>query len=658
MNNNSTDSAGNISPWNQQKKSAKIPAASFDGALEAILGKLPQVGEKKQTKAKNPSRPARPQNRRPARGKKSRHFVRAFSAEKNHSAANNGNNNGGEKEAANQSNDLRVIPLGGMGEVGRNMTLLEYKNSILIMDAGFRMPGEDMPGVDYIIPNIDYLKNKTKNIVGIVFTHGHYDHIGALPYIIEKIWHPGLRLIASPLAKAIILKRQDDFPSCPKLDIEEAGDGARFNLGPFEAEFFRLNHNIPENSGIFVKTPVGNVINTSDFKFDPEPLNDKPVDFARLREIGNRGILLLLCDSTGAEEPGHSLSEREIFDNLEKIFEAANGRVIAATFGSLLNRVQQLVQLAEKYGRKVAIDGYSLKNNVEVCRQLKYIRADKGTFIQMADVANYPDDQVAVVCTGAQGEADAALMRIASREHRFLRFKKGDSVIFSSSVIPGNERTVQNLKDEILRQGVKVYHYKMMDIHAGGHAKQEELMEMTRLMRPKFFVPFHGQYSMLAANAELARSTGIAEQNILIAENGQIISVNQNRIALEKATAPSSYVMVDGLGVGDIGEVVLRDRQVLAHDGMFVVVAVIDRTTGKIKGSPDIISRGFVYLRESKDLLKETRNRTVDIINKAVAGNGAVNWSHVKDDIRTKIGDFLFTKTERKPMILPVIIEI
>ena len=652
------DSAGNLAPRNNQKKPAKLPAASFDGALEAILGKLPQSGEKKQQEAKDSSKPARSKSGHSHHRRKARHFVNSFSAQKNNSEPQNGNGNANKKETASQSNNLRVIPLGGMGEVGRNMTLLEYQNSILIMDAGFRMPGEDMPGVDYIIPNIDYLKNKVKNIVGIVFTHGHYDHIGAIPYIIEKIWHPGLRLIASPLTKAIILKRQEDFPSCPKLDIEEAADGARFNLGPFEAEFFRLNHNIPENSGIFVKTPAGNVINTSDFKFDPEPLNDKPVDFNRLRQIGDRGILLLLCDSTGAEEPGHSLSEREIFDNLEKIFENANGRIIAATFGSLLNRVQQLVHLAEKYGRKVAIDGYSLKNNVEVCRRLKYIRADKGTFIQMADVANYPDDQVAVVCTGAQGEADAALMRIAGREHRFLRFKKGDTVIFSSSVIPGNERTVQNLKDEILRQGVKVYHYKMMDIHAGGHAKQEELMEMTRLMKPKFFVPFHGQYSMLAANAELARSVGIPEQNIIIAENGQIISVNPNQIALEKETAPSSFVMVDGLGVGDIGEVVLRDRQVLAHDGMFVIVAVIDRITGKIKGSPDIISRGFVYLRESKDLLKETRAKTVEIINKAVAGNGAVNWSHVKDDIRNKIGDFLFTKTERRPMILPVIIEI
>jgi len=560
------------------------------------------------------------------------------------------------KQTANKN--LRVIPLGGLGEVGRNMTLLEYENSILILDVGFRMPGEDMPGIDYIIPNVDYLKNKTKNIVGIAFTHGHYDHIGALPYLIDKLWHPGLRLIASTLTKAIILKRQEDFPGLPKLDIEEAQDGSRFSLGPFVIEFFRLNHNIPENFGIFVQTPVGNVIDTSDFKFDSNPVNEKPTDFKRLREIGRRRILLLLSDSTGAEEPGHSLSEQEIFENLEKIFQEAKGRIIAATFGSLLNRVQQLIHLSEKYGRKVAVDGYSLKNNVEVCRRLKYIRAAKGTFIQLNEVDNHPDSRVTVICTGAQGEADAVLMKIVNREHRFLRFRKGDSVIFSSSVIPGNERTVQKLKDDILRQGVKVYHYKMMDIHAGGHAKQEELMEMIRIMRPKFFMPIHGQYSMLMANADLARTVGIPDVNIVVAENGQVIVVNQNRIGFTKETVASSHVMVDGLGVGDIGEVVLRDRQILSHDGMFVIVVAVDRLTGRVKGSPDIISRGFVYLRESKDLLKETRRKTVDIIDKTVSANGAVNWSHIKEEIRNKIGDFLFSKTERRPMILPVVIEV
>jgi ribonuclease J len=661
MQNYQTNRSNAPKPRAKSEKTAKAPATSFDGMIEKILGKpANNPPRKKQPRPRGnfafeaPSPAPRPQQspRRKTQNQRNsqpRYFTPA--PVKNQNEQNAPTNQSGNK-------NLRVIPLGGLGEVGRNMTLLEYENSILILDMGFRMPGEDMPGIDYIIPNIDYLKNKIKNIVGVAFTHGHYDHIGAVPYLIEKIWHPGLRLIASPLTKAIILKRQDDFPACPKLDIEEASDGQRFNLGPFTVEFFRMNHNIPDNFGILVQTPVGNVIDTSDFKFDSNPINEKPTDFKHLREIGNRRITLLLSDSTGAEEPGHSLSEKEIFENLEKIFRESKGRIIAATFGSLLNRVQQLIYLSEKYGRKVAIDGYSLKNNVEVCRQMQYIRAAKGTFIQMADTANYADPQITVICTGAQGEADAALMKIANREHRFLRFKKGDSVIFSSSVIPGNERTVQNLKDDILRQGVKVYHYKMMDIHAGGHAKQEELMEMMRLMRPKFFMPIHGQYSMLVANADLAKSVGIPEQNIVVAENGNIVSVNQRQIILEKETAPSSFVMVDGLGVGDIGEVVLRDRQVLAHDGMFVIVTVIDRLTGKVKGSPDIISRGFVYLRESKDLLRETRKKATEIIDQAARANGAVNWSNVKDEIRNKIGDFLFSKTERKPMVLPVIIEI
>ena len=562
------------------------------------------------------------------------------------------------REPGQADKKLRVIPLGGLGEVGRNMTLLEYNDKILIMDVGFRMPGEDMPGIDYIIPNIDYLKDKRKNIVGIVFTHGHYDHIGAVPYLIDKLWHPGLRLIASTLTRAIILKRQDDFPQLPQLDIEVAEDGSRIALGPFVVEFFRQNHNIPENYGFFVETPVGNIVNTSDFKFDDSPVNEKPTDFKRLHELGKRGVLLLLSDSTGAEETGHSLSEQEIFQNLELIFEQSQGRIIAATFASLLNRIQQFVALSEKYGRKVAVDGYSMKANVETCRQLKYIKSKPNTFILMKDVANYPDSQISILCTGAQGESDAVLMKIVSHEHRFVRLKKGDSVIFSSSVIPGNERTVQNLKDDILRQGVRVYHYKMMDIHAGGHAKQDELMQMMQLMNPKFFMPIHGQYSMLVANSELAGKVGIPDENIVIAENGGIVTLTPHSITLEKEKAQSFFIMVDGLGVGDVGEVVLRDRQVLAQDGMFVIVTIVDRQTGKVKGSPDIISRGFVYLRESKDLLKETRTKTVEIIDGATGNNGAVNWSYVKEEIRNTIGDFLFTRTERRPMILPVVIEV
>jgi len=557
-----------------------------------------------------------------------------------------------------KQNSLKIIPLGGLGEVGRNMTLLEIKGEILICDMGLRFPEEDMLGVDCLIPNISYLKGKERNILGIVFTHGHYDHIGAVSYLIGKIWHPHLEIFASSLTRGIILKRQEEFPNQPKLDIKIVKSGDRIQLGPFRVEFFRQNHNIPGNLGVFIETPVGPIIDTSDFKFDPNPVNDLPTDFEKLKALSKRKILLLMSDSTGAEKEGHSLSEKTIEQNLEEIFKRSPGRIIAATFASLINRIQQMIALSEKYNRKVLIEGYSMKNDVEIARNLAYLKVKKGTLIKNKELAGYPDSRLTILCTGAQGEGRAVLMKIINREHRFLRFRKGDSVILSSSVIPGNERTVQILKDGILRQKAKVFHYKMMDIHAGGHAQQEELKEMIKIMKPKFFLPIHGQYSMLVSHAELARESGIPEKNIVVAENGQIINLNQKGILVEKKTVPSNYVMVDGLGIGDVGEVVLRDRQMLARDGMFVIVAIVDKQTGQVRGSPDIISRGFVYLRESKELLAQTRKKVIEIVNRAAGSGEAVNWSYIKDEIRNKIGQFLYTRTQRRPMILPVVIEV
>jgi ribonuclease J len=556
-----------------------------------------------------------------------------------------------------QSN-LRIIPLGGLGEVGRNMMLLEIQGKILIIDMGFRMPEDDMPGIDYIVPNISCLKGREKDIVGILFTHGHYDHIGSVPYLIEKIWRPHLRIFASPLTRGIIIKRQEEFPHLPKLDIEAVRDKSKTRLGPFGIEFFRQNHNIPDNLGLCIETPVGNIVHTSDFKFDQNPINDLPTDFNRLREIGKRKILLLMSDSTGAEEINHSLSELDIFKNLEEIIKNAPGRIIAATFASLVNRVQQIITLSEKYGRKVCLEGYSMKTNVEITRALGYLKAKKGTLVSTKEAQNYPDSKITIICTGAQGEAEAVLMRMVNKEHRFWKLKKGDTAIFSSSVIPGNERTVQFMKDEIMRQGVKVFHYKMMDIHAGGHGQKVELEEMIDIMNPQFFLPIHGQYSMLFSHAEIAKGAGIPEKNIVIAENGKIITLNQRRIFIERESVPSNYIMIDGLGVGDVGEVVLRDRQMLSQDGMFVIVAVVDKKTGKVRGSPDIISRGFVYLRESRDLLHETRKKVVSIVDHAVTSGGAVNWIYIKDEIKNKIGQFLFSKTQRRPIILPVVIEV
>lgn len=551
---------------------------------------------------------------------------------------------------------LRIIPLGGLGEVGRNMMLLEYKKDILIVDIGFRLPEEEMLGIDYIIPNISYLAGKQERIVGAVFTHGHYDHIGAIPYLIDKLGYPPL--YASKLTAGIILKRQEDFPYLAPLNITEIKDKTKIKLGPFKIEFFHQNHNIPDNFGLFIETPVGNIVNTSDFKFDKNPVNDTPTNFNKLKELGNKGVLLLMSDSTGAEEERHSLSEKQIFQNLEEIFKNSKGRIIAATFSSLINRIQQIITLSEKYRRKVAIDGYTMKMNIEICKNLKYIKTQKGTLISPKEIKKYPDSRITFLCTGAQGEESAISMRIANGEYPFLKIKKGDSVIFSSSVIPGNERTVQFLKDNILRQGAIVFHYKMMDIHAGGHAQQEELKKMIRLMKPKFFMPIHGQYSMLVAHAQLAKEEKIKEKNIVIAENGQVIELTPEKIRLTKEEVPANYVTVDGLGIGDVGDIVLRDRQTLANGGMFVIITAVDRKTGKVKGTPDIISRGFVYLKESKDLLKEARKKVVRIVSKAAGSGATVNWICIKDEIKKQIGAFLFKKTKRRPMILPVVIEV
>jgi len=552
---------------------------------------------------------------------------------------------------------LRIIPLGGLGEVGRNMMLLEYRDKFLIIDMGLRMPEEAMPGVDYIIPNISFLKGKQKNILGAVFTHGHYDHIGAIPYLIDRLG-VSMPMYASGLTRGIILKRQEDFTYLPKLKINQIKEGNVVTLGPFKIEFFKQNHNISDNMGLFIETPLGNILHTSDFKFDKNPIYESPTDFQKLKSLSKRGVLLLMSDSTGAEEPNHSISEKIIMENLEEIFKKSQGRIIAATFGSLIHRIQQLIALSEKYGRKVAVGGYSMKTNVEICKKLGYIKSQKGTFIKPEQIQNYPDSKVTLICTGAQGEGQAVLMRIANGEHKSIRLKKTDTVIFSSSVIPGNERTVQFLKDELYRQKTRVFHYKMMDIHAGGHAQREELKEMINIMKPRFFIPIHGQYSMLVNHANLARAQGIPEKNIQVVENGKVVHVTAENIFIDKKMVESNYVMVDGLGVGDVGEVVLRDRQTLAQDGMFVIVAVVDRQTGRVKGSPDIISRGFVYLRESKALLAETRKKVIDIVDRTAGSGGAVNWSYVKDNIRNKIGSFLYTKTQRRPMILPVVIEV
>jgi len=551
---------------------------------------------------------------------------------------------------------VKITPLGGLGEVGKNMMVIEDKGKILIVDMGLRMPDEDMPGIDYIIPNITSLKGRERDIVGILITHGHLDHIGAIPYLVGKLGNPPM--FAAPLTRGILLKRQDDFPGQPKLKISPVEDAKVLKIGPFSVEPFRQNHNINDNFGFVITTSQGNIVHTSDFKFDDSPVNDPPTDYERFKKIGKGNVLLLMSDSTNAEQPNHSLSEKVIMENLDEIFKQAKGRIITATFGSLLNRIQQIITLSEKHGRRVAIEGYSMKTNVEIAKQLGYIKAKKGTILTTKEVLKYPEDKITILSTGAQGEENAVLMRIINKEHKLLRIQKGDSVIFSSSVIPGNERTVQFVKDQLYRQQAQVFHYKMMDIHASGHASQEELKELIGYIKPKFFMPIHGQFSMMYTHADLAKEQGIPEKNIIVPENGNVINVSSSEISIEKKLVPVNLIMVDGLGVGDVGEIVLRDRQNLAKDGMFVIIVVVSRQKGTVQGSPDIISRGFIYLRESKDLLRDVRRRVVGVVNKASSQGGTVNWVHVRDDVKKEVSSFLQKKMNRHPMVLPVIIEV
>lgn len=549
---------------------------------------------------------------------------------------------------------LRVICLGGLEEVGRNCTLLEYGNDIIIIDMGLQFPEEDMPGVDYIIPNMSYLKGKEKNIRGIIITHGHYDHIGAIPHTVPQIGNPPI--FALPLTAAIIKKRQTDFKTAP-LNVKVTDIDDSLQLGKFKVSFFHINHNIPDSAGIVIDTPVGTICHTGDWKFDFHPVGVEHADFQQIAGIGKKGVLLLMGDSTSSDHEGHTPSEREIGKTLERVLEKAEGRVIVGTFASLLSRVRQLIEIAEKQGKKVALNGYSMKTNVEIAIELGFIKAKSNTFIKPEQMDKYPDDKVLMICTGAQGEKNAALNRIVNGEHRFVRIHKGDTVIFSSSVIPGNEASVQRLKDTLYRKRAKVYHYQMMDVHAGGHAKKEDIKLMLALLKPKYYMPIEGNHFLLRENAEVAESMGWPESRVFVADNGQIIECSKDHAVMTKEKIPTDHVFVDGLGVGDVSNIVLRDRQVLAEDGMVVVIVQIEKKTGKLVGSPDIVSRGFIYLKEHKELIHETRKKVREaIVDKDP--KSAADTDYIKNQIRNSIGKFLFKKTERRPMILPVVIEV
>ncbi len=564
---------------------------------------------------------------------------------------------GHQGQLANRENRVRIIPLGGVEEIGKNMTVVEYKNDIVLLDAGFQFPEEATPGIDYIIPNTKYLEKKRGNIRGLIISHGHLDHTGAIPYLQNEIGNPPI--YTTQITSALIKKRQAEFPHNQFLNVREVRAGMTIQLGAhLRARFFSVAHTIPDAIGVIIETPLGNVVYPGDFKINRDS-RGVPVKTEEFAKIGKENNLLLLLESTNSEEPGFSISEEEARGNLKKIIADAKGRIIISTFSSLLERIIDIIDVAEKLGRKALIDGYSLETNMEIIQKLGFYKPRKGTILPIERVNDYPPEKILILCTGAQGEENAALMRVANKKHKHIKIQPKDTIILSSSEIPGNERNIQTLKDNLARQGARIIHYGIADIHASGHANQEELKLMTRLIRPKFFIPIHGYYFMLKNNAELAELVGIPKNHIVIPmNNGSIIEATKDKIEMLKETAPANLIMVDGLGVGDVKEVVLRDRQMLAQDGIFVIIAVVDARTGKIHNSPDIISRGFVYLRESQELLKATRMLIKRTVEDATAKMHPLNLSYVKDVLREQIGKFLFQKTKRRPMVLPVIIEV
>ncbi len=553
---------------------------------------------------------------------------------------------------------LRYAPLGGFEEIGRNMMFFEYKDEIIIIDAGLQFPEQETPGVDYIIPNVTYLAERKEKIKGIIITHGHYDHIGAIPHVLERLGNPVI--YTTRLTKEIILKRQEDYPNSPKPMFEVVKAGDTKQLGSyFEITFFDVIHNIPDGFGMIIKTPIGNIVHPGEFKFDYDR-EGKPRGLEIWKWVGEQNIHTLLLDSTGAETPGHSLSERVVETELEKIFKSAKGRILVGSFASLLDRLGEITKIAEKLGRKVAISGRSMKTNMQIAQNLGYLKFEKGVIIPLEEINKYHDDKLLLLCTGAQGEANGSFMRIANGEHRQIRLKAGDTVVLSSSVVPGNEKSVQTLKDNLARRGAIIYHYKMLDIHSSGHAPQEELKTVMKLVNPRFFIPMHGYYFMRQKNAQLAQEVlGLKPENTILGDNGLVINLKKDSVTLTNEQLPSYYVMVDGLGVGDVGEVVLRDRLTLSQEGMVVIITTISKQGGRILKNPDIISRGFIYLKENQDLLDEIRRKIRGIIGRIPHNyNQTADADYVKTLIRDQIGQFIYNKTKRRPMILPVIIEV
>ncbi|MDD3678928.1 MAG: ribonuclease J [Patescibacteria group bacterium] len=556
----------------------------------------------------------------------------------------------------NSKEALRVMALGGLGEIGKNLYVFEYEEDIIIVDMGFKFPDDEMLGIDYIIPDIAYLEERKEKIKGILITHGHEDHIGGIPYLLPKIGAP---IFATKLTIGLIEGKLSEFTLAQGAGLHIIDpEKDKLKLGQFDIEWFRVSHSIPDAVGISIKTPLGRVLTTGDFKFDFSPVDDKNVEISKLARWGDEGILLLLSDSTGAEVPGYTMSEKGLHDSFDRIFDNAEGRIIIASFSSQLNRIQMVIDAAKSHGRKLAFSGRSLLKNTEIAVRLGYLKIPADLIVKIEDIPRLPDNKVCVMSTGSQGEAMSALSRMASGDHRNIKIKKGDTVVFSSSPIPGNEVSVTHVMDDLFRLGADViFDEKNGDrTHVSGHPGQEELKLMLNMTRPKYFMPMHGERHHLVHHKELAINVGIPEENIFVMDNGEVLEIKREGAKMAETKVPNGIILIDGLGIGDVGEIVLRDRKAMSTEGVFVVICTVDRKTGKLATSPDIISRGFIYMRENEKLVNDTRNEVKKVIE--MTGNHPQNWANVKVKLKDRVQDYLYRNTQRKPMVIPVIIEI
>ncbi|MCF6276871.1 MAG: ribonuclease J [Candidatus Magasanikbacteria bacterium] len=558
-----------------------------------------------------------------------------------------------------KNKNLRIIPIGGCEEVGRNMTVFEYDGDIVILDMGIQFPEDDMPGIDFIIPNTKYLEGREKDVKGVVFSHGHLDHIGAAPILLEKLNNPVIA--ARDLTLAMIKHKQDDYKkgTADKLKtirIKSVKDVIRF--GKITVKFFQVEHSIMDAVGVIIETPAGIAIHPGDWTFDHDEDGNPLIDYKELREMKKPNMpTILMLESLGAMHEHRGASYEEMYRNLKKIISKAQGRIIIGTFSSQIERVKWILDVAQDMGKVVALDGYSMKMNIELARKLGYVKMRKGVLIDIKNIKDYPDNKVMVVCTGAQGEQNAVLSRIVNKSHRFISLVDKDTVIFSSSVIPGNERSIQKLKDNMYRQCDNVYHNQVMDVHVSGHATRQDILDMIKQIQPTYFMPVYAYHYFLKEAAKLARENGFPKERIVVPDNGTVMELNPKSLRILKEKVDTDYVFVDGLGVSDTQKIVIRDRQALAEDGMIVIIATVDSKKGVLVQNPDIISRGFVFLKENKALIEDVRHK----VKRMVLKSDPLTWAdtnQIKNDIRDKIGQFVLTKTKKRPMILPVIIQV